>query len=116
MVELTQTVELDPAELTTDQLLDYATQIKAAQKQLEASMATLQDELTARVKTGDLDPSFSHDDWSFTWSAGRASWSYPQEVKEIEAILKATKKRAEGDGSATKTLGAPYWTIKEPKR
>lgn len=115
MVELTRSVDLDPAELTTDQLLDYATQIKAAQKQLEASLATLQDELTARVEAGDLDPSFTHEDWGFTWSAGRTRWAYPESVLTLEQQLKAARKTAEADGSATASTGAPYWTIREPK-
>jgi len=115
MADLTQTVQLDPAELTTDQLLDYACQIKAASKQLNSSLDAIQDELTARVEAGDLDPTFSHNDWGFTWSAGRRSWSYPEPVQALEAGLKAAKKAAEADGTATASTGAPYWTIREPK-
>lgn len=115
MVELTRTVELDPGQLSLDDLIQYAIDIKSALKQLDASLSTIQEELTTRLKAGDLDASFTHDDWSFTWSAGRTSWSYPKEVKEIEVILRNSKRRAEADGSASKSLGAPYWTIREPK-
>jgi len=113
MAETVQT--LDPEQLGTDQLLDQIQQAKAAAAQLEGSLAVLLDELSRRYEVGDIDPSFSHNDWSFAWSAGRTRWEYPQEVAEIDALLKATKKRSEADGSAIRSTGASFWTIRPPK-
>jgi Skp family chaperone for outer membrane proteins len=115
MVELVQTVEAEPGLMDTDELLQHACDIKAAAKRLEASLAAIQDELTKRVEAGDLDPTFSHNDWGFTWSAGKRSWAYPPGVKAMESQLKSAKAAAEADGSATAVIGAPFWTIRAPK-
>jgi Skp family chaperone for outer membrane proteins len=115
MVDLTQTVEAEPGLMDTDELLQHAIDIKAAAKRLEASLAAIQDELTKRVESGDLDPAFSHNDWSFTWIVGRRSWKYPAAVTGLEAQLRQAKRASEADGSALPTTGAPYWTIREPR-
>ena len=114
MVELVQTVEVEPSLMNTDELLQHAIDIKAAAKRLETSLAAIQDELTKRVEAGDLDPTFSHNDWGFTWSAGRRTWTYPAGVQALDAQLKGAKKAAEADGSAVATLGESFWTIKPP--
>ena len=111
----TQTPEADLTALSTDDLLDRATAIKAAQKCLEGDLAQLQEELTRRVDAGDLDPTFTHNDWGFNHSNGKAIWSYPPAVKKLTEILKAAKKAAEANGTATKTTGAPFWTIRGPQ-
>ena len=108
-------VDMAPADLSTDHLLNQIAMVKAAAAQLDGSLAVLLDELSTRMESGDIDPSFNHNDWSFNWCAGRARWSYPQEVGEIEALLNATKKRSQADGSASRTLGNPFWTIKPPQ-
>ena len=116
MVDLTQTVEADLAAMNADQVLDRITEVRTAMARLKASDEALLDRLTQLVDAGKLDPGgFSHNDWAFSWSAGRKSWAYPAGVKAMEAQVKAAKKAAEGDGSATATTGAPYWTIKPPK-
>ena len=115
MPELTQTPEADLAALDTDELLDRTIAIKAAQKRLDGDLAQLQEELTRRVDTGDLDPTFAHNDWGFTLRGGKASWAYPAPIKASEASLKAAKKAAEADGTATKTTGAPFWSIRGPQ-
>lgn len=115
MADFVQTVEADPAEMTTDELLDYATQIRAGIKALEASKAAIDDELSRRMDAGDLDASFTHNDWSFSWSEGRTKWSYPAGVTALESQVKSAKKASEADGSATRSVGAPFWTIREPK-
>jgi hypothetical protein len=110
--------ELTPeaiAALSTDELLDLAVAIKAQTKQLAGNLALIQDELTGRMEAGELDPSFDHEDWGFSWSEGKRSWSYPDGIKTLEGQLKAAQKAAQGDGTATATRGAPFWTIKEPR-
>lgn len=115
MPELTQTPESDLTGLVTDELLDRTIAIKAVQKSLETGLADLQEELTRRVDTGDLDPTFAHNDWGFTLRGGKASYDYPAPIKASEASLKAAKKAAEADGTATKTTGAPFWSIRGPQ-
>jgi hypothetical protein len=101
--------------LDSDQLLQQVISLKAQIKAAETELAPLLDQLSGFTEEGDLDATFSFSDWSFNWSPGRASYSYPSKVKEIEATLKEAKKAAENDGSATKKLGAPFWTIRAPK-
>ena len=115
MPELTQTLEADLANLDTDELLQRTIAIKATQKRLEGQLAQLQEELTRRVDLGNLDPTFTHNDYGFILRNGKASWSYPLPVQKQDIALKAAKKQAEADGSATKTLGAPFWSIRSPQ-
>lgn len=115
MADLIQTREVEPGELTTDELLDYATQIRAGIKALEGSKAAIDDELSRRMEAGELDSNFTHNDWTFAWCEGRTKWTYPAGVKALEAGVKAAKQASEADGSATRSTGAPFWTIKEPR-
>ena len=115
MAEQTQTLDLE--HLDADQLLDrlIATRVTIAKLQAEdASLLTRLDELAA---AGDVDQGgFSHNDWSFSWSAGRRSWAYPADVEALEAEAKAAKTASQADGSATAAIGKPFWTIKPPKK
>ena len=47
---------------------------------------------------------------------GRASWSYPDSIKQLEAQLKKRKQLAEQLGDATQKRGQPFWTIKESEK
>ena len=112
MVDLAQAPDSEP---TLDQLLELITARKA-------SIAIAQDELTAAldrlnglVEAGEIDATFSFNDWSFNWSPGRTTWDYPAQVKTIEATLKTSKKAAEADGSAIAKNGSPFWTVRSPK-
>lgn len=116
MPELTLTPEADLTALDTDDLLERTIAIKAAQKRLDGELAQLQEELTRRVDAGDLDPTFTHSDWGFILRSGKASYAYPLAVQKLDAGLKAAKKAAEADGSATKTTGAPFWSIRGPQQ
>ena len=114
--QLTQTVEADLAAMDADQLLDHLISVRQALAKLKATDEALLDRLDALAQAGEVDQGgFTHQDWSFSWSAGRKSWTYPAGVRAMEAQLKGAKKAAEADGSATATTGAPYWTIREPK-
>jgi hypothetical protein len=109
MTHLTQAPELD----SIDRQLERIIAIKAALKSLDDELAVLKDSISALVDKAELDHSFSFNDWIFTYSLGRAKWKYPSAVNCIDTQLKAAKKAAEADGSATKSLGDPFWTISE---
>ncbi len=103
----------DAADL--DVLLNAVTAIKAQQKELEQQLEPLLESLNTAMATGQLDPSFSHNDWAFAHSPGRLSYAFPQSVQQIEQQLKAAKDSAIQQGSATEKRGKPFWTIRAPK-
>jgi hypothetical protein len=110
MADLVQTVEVDLNAMDADQVLDRITEVRSAMARLKASDEALLDRLNVLAEAGEVDMGgFSHNDWAFTWSAGRKSWTYP-------AGVIAAKKASEADGSATATTGAPFWTIKPSKK
>jgi hypothetical protein len=98
-----------------DALLDAVTAIKAQQKELEQQLEPLLEALNAAMASGQLDPSFSHNDWAFSHSPGRLSYEFPATVQQIEQQLKAAKEAAIQQGSATEKRGKPFWTIRPPK-
>lgn len=105
-----------PVFASSDSLLSAIISLKAEQKSLEAKLESLLDELDQRVEAGQVDPGgFSHNDWAFSYSEGRRTWAYPAPVKGLEQQLKAARKAAEADGSATATTGAPFWTVRGPR-
>lgn len=104
----------DPAG-SIDALLDAVTAIKVQQKQLEQQLEPLLDSLGEAMVAGQLDPSFSHNDWAFSHSLGRQSYEFPAAVQQIEQQLKAAKESAIQQGSATEKRGKPFWTIRPPK-
>ena len=97
-----------------DGLLDQITVLKAQHKRLEQQLEPLLESLSAAMAAGQLDPSFSHNDWAFCHSAGRLSYAYPAAVGQIERQLKAAKEAAIQQGSATEKRGKPFWTIRPP--
>jgi hypothetical protein len=98
-----------------DDLLDAVTAIKAQQKELEQQLEPLLEALNTAMASGQLDPSFSHNDWAFAHSTGRLSYEFPPVVQQIEQQLKASKEAAIQQGSATEKRGKPFWTIRPPK-
>jgi hypothetical protein len=105
-----------PVFASSNGLLDAIVSLKAEQKSIDGKLQALLEELDRRVAAGQIDPGgFSHNNWAFSYSEGRRSWVYPAPVKTLEQQLKAAKKVAEADGSATATTGAPFWTIKGPQ-
>ena len=98
-----------------DALLDAVTAIKAQQKELEQQLEPLLETLSEAMAAGQLDPSFSHNDWAFAHSSGRLSYVFPAAVQQIEKQLKAAKVAAIQQGSATEKRGKPFWTIRPPK-
>ena len=102
-------------EVDLDALLDAVTAIKVQQKELEQQLEPLLEALNSAMATGQLDPSFSHNDWAFCHSPGRLSYAFPAAVQQIEQQLKAAKENAIQQGSATEKRGKPFWTIRPPK-
>ena len=114
MVEQAQTPDFE--HLDADQLLDRLIATRCTIAKLQAEDDAMLDRLDQLAEAGEVDQGgFSHNDWAFSWSAGRKSWAYPAAVQELEAQTKAAKKASEADGSATATTGAPFWTIRAPK-
>ena len=101
----------DSPETLIERIIDTETAIKRLEEQKE----TLRDELEALCLAGEIDPSFTYNDWSFNRSEGRRSYDYPDTIKQAEANVKALKKSAEADGTATLRPLSPFWTIKAPK-
>lgn len=101
------------ASLTTEELLDQSVTVKRQIKHLPELYETLCDEMTRRVEAGILDPgNFSHNDVFFTYSEGKRTWNYPENIKSMEKDVKEAKRRAEADGSAIAKFGAPFWTLR----
>ena len=102
------------ADADLDALLDAVTAIKAQQKELEQQLEPLLETLSTAMASGQLDPSFSHNDWAFSHSPGRLTYDFPAVVQQIEKQLKAAKEAAI-QGSATEKRGNAFWTIRPPK-
>jgi hypothetical protein len=105
--------QAEPPDL--DALLDRITQLKAAQKAIESELTPLLDQLHAAFDGGELDASFSHNDFSFCWSPGRLSYAYPETLRLQEQSLKQAQKSSVESGTATVQHGNPFWTIKAPR-
>jgi hypothetical protein len=89
--------------------------VTRAIKDLEADRQQLLDELDTLHEAGLVDDKFSWHDFAFSWSAGRASYDYPDEVTTAEVQLKALKETAIELGTATQRPSKPFWTIRPPK-
>lgn len=95
-----------------DALLDRITVLKFQQKAIEAELTLLLDQLSGALEAGELDPAFSHNDCSFSWSAGRVSYVYPEPLQQQEQALKEAQRLAVASGTATAKQGKAFWTIK----
>jgi hypothetical protein len=104
-----------PAAADLDALLDAVTALKAQQKELEQQLEPLLETLNMAMASGQLDPSFSHNDWAFSHSPGRLTYDFPAAVQQIEKQLKAAKEAAIQQGSAKEKRGNAFWTIRPPK-
>lgn len=98
-----------------DQLLAQIINLKADIAHRQESLTELLDSLNDLVTLGHINPTFSYEDHSFTWSAGKRTFTYPPDVLAIKELLKTAEKKAVADGTAAEKFGAPYWTIKAPK-
>jgi hypothetical protein len=115
MFDLAQAAEADLSGMDADQVLDHLIQLRTAKAALEAADAYALDRLDELADAGEIDRGgFSHNDWPISWSAGKVTYVYPADVNELEEKLKAAKDAAKAAGTATKTTGKPFWTIKRP--
>jgi hypothetical protein len=115
MLDLTQAFEADLSSMTADQVLDHLTGLRKIKAALEAADAKALERLDELADAGEIDRGgFSHNDWGISWSAGKATYVYPADVQELEKNLKKARDAAKAAGTATKTTGNPYWTIKRP--
>lgn len=94
-----------------DQTLERITAIKAQIKLLESQLESALDTITDAMQAGDLDPSFTHEDWSFSFHNGRLTTTYSAEAK---AAIKGIQEADITAGRACQKQGAGFWTIKAP--
>jgi hypothetical protein len=100
--------------MTTDDLLNQLTATKRQINELQSTYDDLLEQLTDAYEAGEVDSSFTHNDWSLTYFEGRRTYTYPPTVKALEDGLKAAKRLAEANGSAEPKTGAPFWTVRPP--
>lgn len=97
-----------------DHLLASVVAIKRQQRSLDDQLNHLLDQLQQWHDSGELDASFHFNDVAFSWCPGRVQFTYPEPVLALEQQLKHARRAAEGNGSAVRRLGRPFWTIKLP--
>jgi hypothetical protein len=115
MADLAQTFEADLSGMGADQVLDHLIKLRTMKAALEAADAYALDRLDELADAGEIDRGgFSHNDWPISWSAGKVAYVYPADVQELEEKLEAAKDAAKAAGTATKTTGKSFWTIKRP--
>ncbi len=105
---------LGEGEEAVDRLLAAMVAIKRQQRSLDDQLNALLDQLQQLHERGDVDASFHFNDTAFSWSPGRVQFTYPEAVQALEQQLKLARRTAEGNGSAVRRHGRPFWTIKLP--
>jgi hypothetical protein len=101
--------------MAADQVLDHLTNLRTIKSALQAADAKTLDRLDELADAGEIDRGgFLHNDWGISWSAGKAAYDYPADVQQLEEKLKAAKEAAKAAGTATKSRGESFWTIKRP--
>ncbi len=105
---------LGEGEEAIDRLLETVVAIKRQQRSLDDQLGALLDQLQQLHERGDVDASFHFNDTAFSWSPGRVQFTYPEPVLALEQQLKLARKTAEGNGTAVRRHGRPFWTVKLP--
>lgn len=105
---------LGEGEEAIDRLLEAVVAIKRQQRSLDGQLGVLLDQLQQLHERGDVDSSFHFNDTAFSWSPGRVQFTYPEPVLALEQQLKLARKAAEGNGTAVRRHGRPFWTVKLP--
>lgn len=105
---------LGEGEEAIDRLLEAVVAIKRQQRSLDDQLNALLDQLQQLHERGDVDASFHFNDAAFSWSPGRVQFTYPEPVLALEQQLKLARKTAEGNGTAVRRHGRPFWTVKLP--
>ena len=94
-----------------DECLDFIAKLTAESKRIDAMLADAKDQLTGFLEAGEVDQSFQHNDWSFTYTRGRTTYQYSDEAKKAIAQLQEADKAM---GRAIQKTGASFWTVKPP--
>jgi hypothetical protein len=102
---------IPPQPTDIDQLLGWITTVKAQIKLLESQLESALDTITDAMQAGDIDPSFTYEDWSFAFHNGRLSTTYSDSAK---AAIKGIQEADISSGRAIQRQGAGFWTIKAP--
>ena len=97
-----------------DRLLAAVVAIKRQQRSLDDQLNALLDQLQQLHEHGEVDASFHFNDTAFSWNPGRVQFTYPEPVQALEQQLKLARRTAEGNGSAVRRHGRPFWTVKLP--
>ena len=105
---------LGEGEEAIDRLLEAVVAIKRQQRSLDDELNALLDQLQQLHERGVVDASFHFNDAAFSWSPGRVQFTYPEPVLALEQQLKLARKTAEGNGTAVRRHGRPFWTVKLP--
>lgn len=90
-------------------------QADAAIKQWTERKDYLRGVLVGLNEQGEAPAKFAAAGKNWTLTAGKKTWEYPETIKEWEDNLKKHKTIAQNDGSATFTLGDPYYTSRDIK-
>jgi len=115
MFDFNNAINADPSRMGADEALDHLTALRRAKYDLEAADVKALDRLHQLADEGEIDKGgFSHNDWPISWSAGKVTYDYPADVKALEEKLNKAREAAKAAGTATKTTGNPFWTIKRP--
>jgi hypothetical protein len=113
MAPTTPTDEL-PAMAVQDQiddLLDAIVNLTTESMRIKAELADKKAELTDFYAVCELDKSFNHNGWNFTYTRGRTTWQHSDEAKRaIEQLQEADKAM----GRAVQKIGAAFWAVKPP--
>lgn len=99
------------AALSEEDILAAAETLKAAIEDATAALEIVKAELAQRVWAMELSPKFEHNGWRFEQQNGKKTWQYPSPILQLQEQLKSAQTQAQADGSATPTIGAPFWKI-----
>lgn len=87
----------------------------AAMKQWEARKDHFRAQLIALNDAGLAPRSFQYGGKTWSRTDGKKTWSYPPDVRQMEATLKSAKTICQHNGTATFVMGDPYYGARETK-
>lgn len=106
------TLDDELSHLDPDQILDRLTHAKTQVAHFNGLIQQYLDALDQLVQDNQIDTDIHYNDWHFYRQKGKASYIYPDFIKQQEADLKQSKELAIACGDATVKYGKPFWTIR----
>jgi hypothetical protein len=104
-------------------LLVNLRKMKAEMKALKEMIEHAEHQLAIHKAAGDLDELQSpdnentiyHDGITFVFCPGRLTWDYSKcpDIVQLEEALKEKKEAAKSVGKAGRTIGKPFWSVKQ---